>query len=79
MTLQMTPSPVAVAIFEPVVHGGESRSAVMPMFGITPCPVTIITFGLFLLTIEQIARRLLVIPVLGRHGRAGAYGGHRLG
>ncbi len=36
----------------------------MPMFGITPCPVTIFTFGLFLLTTEPIPRRLLVIPVV---------------
>jgi len=36
----------------------------MPMFGITPCPVTLFTFGLFLLTTEPIQRRLLVIPVV---------------
>jgi len=36
----------------------------MPMFGITPCPVTLFTFGLFLLTTEPIPRRLLVIPVV---------------
>ncbi|MEP6908603.1 MAG: DUF6064 family protein [Pseudoxanthomonas sp.] len=36
----------------------------MPMFGITPCPVTIFTFGLFLLTTEPVPRRLLVIPVV---------------
>jgi len=36
----------------------------MPMFGITPCPVTLFTFGLFLLTAEPIYRRLLVIPVI---------------
>lgn len=36
----------------------------MPMFGITPCPVTIFTFGLFLLTTQPIPRRLLVIPVI---------------
>lgn len=36
----------------------------MPMFGITPCPVTIFTFGLFLLTTKPIPRRLLVIPVI---------------
>ena len=36
----------------------------MPMFGITPCPVTIFTFGLFLLTTEPIPRRLLVTPVV---------------
>ena len=36
----------------------------MPMFGITPCPVTLFTFGLFLLTTGPIPRRLLVIPVI---------------
>lgn len=36
----------------------------MPMFGISPCPVTIFTFGLLLLTTEPIPRRLLVIPVV---------------
>ncbi len=36
----------------------------MPMFGITPCPVTMFTFGLFLLTTESVPRRLLVIPVV---------------
>ena len=35
----------------------------MPIFGITPCPVTIFTFGLMLLTSEPVPRRLLVIPV----------------
>ncbi len=35
----------------------------MPMFGITPCPVTIFTFGLMLLTSDPVPRRLLVIPV----------------
>ena len=34
----------------------------MPMLGISPCPVTVFTFGLFLLTTEPIPRRLLVIP-----------------
>ncbi len=34
------------------------------MFGITPCPVTLFTFGLFLLTTEPVPRRLLVIPVI---------------
>ncbi len=36
----------------------------MPTFGITPCPVTLFTFGLFLLTTAPIPRRLLVIPVV---------------
>ncbi len=42
---------------------GEGYPA-MPMFGITPCPVTLFTFGLFLLTTEPIPWRLLAIPVI---------------
>ncbi|MBR0837206.1 hypothetical protein JQ612_28775 [Bradyrhizobium manausense] len=34
----------------------------MPMFGVTPCPVTIFTFGLLLLTTSAVPRWLLVIP-----------------
>ena len=33
-----------------------------PMFGITPCPVTIFTFGVLLLTLAPIPRWLLIIP-----------------
>jgi hypothetical protein len=36
----------------------------MPMFGITPCPVTIFTFGLLLLTIGPVSRWVLVIPFI---------------
>lgn len=36
----------------------------MPMFGITPCPVTIFTFGFLLLSSSKVPRRLLVVPVL---------------
>lgn len=36
----------------------------MPMFGITPCPVTIFTFGVFLLAAAPVPRWLLVIPVI---------------
>jgi Family of unknown function (DUF6064) len=34
----------------------------MPMFGVTPCPVTIFTFGLLLLTARLVSGWLLVIP-----------------
>ena len=34
----------------------------MPMFGVTPCPVTIFTFGLLLLTTRPVPRWLLMIP-----------------
>jgi hypothetical protein len=38
--------------------------AALPMFGITPCPVTIFSFGVLLLADAPVARRLLVVPVL---------------
>ena len=36
----------------------------MPMFGVTPCPVTIFTFGMLLLTTQRLPRWLLVIPFI---------------
>lgn len=36
----------------------------MPMFGITPCPVTLFTFGVLLLATPPLPRTLLVIPFL---------------
>ncbi len=36
----------------------------MPMFGITPCPLTIFTFGLLLLTATPVPRWMLVIPLI---------------
>jgi hypothetical protein len=35
----------------------------VPMFGITPCPVTLFTFGLLVLSSAKVAWWLLVIPV----------------
>ena len=34
-----------------------------PMFGITPCPVTLFTFGVLLLTLAPVPRWLLIIPL----------------
>jgi hypothetical protein len=34
----------------------------IPMFGVTPCPTTIFTFGLLLLTARRVPRWLLVVP-----------------
>ena len=34
------------------------------MFGFTPCPVTLFTFGLFLLATAPIPRGLLAIPLI---------------
>jgi hypothetical protein len=36
----------------------------LPMFGVTPCPVTIFSFGMLLLTRQPVPRWLLVIPFL---------------
>ncbi|MBZ0228905.1 MAG: DUF6064 family protein [Bauldia sp.] len=36
----------------------------MPVFGVTPCPVTIFTFGLLLLTKQPLSRWLLVVPFI---------------
>ena len=38
------------------------RYPAMPMFGITPCPLIIFTFGMLMLAGGQVPRRLLVIP-----------------
>lgn len=40
-------------------HGSD-----LPMFGVTPCPVTIFTFGILLLTLRRLPIYLLVIPTL---------------
>ncbi len=34
----------------------------LPMFGVTPCPVSVFTFGLFLLSTSGLPRGLLAIP-----------------
>ena len=34
----------------------------IPMFGVTPCPVTIFTLGMFLLTTGPVPKGLLVVP-----------------
>lgn len=34
-----------------------------PMFGITPCPVTLFTFGVLLLTVVPVPRWLVIIPL----------------
>lgn len=36
----------------------------MPMFGVTPCPVTLFTFGMLLLTIRPVPIWLLVVPAI---------------
>ena len=36
----------------------------LPMFGVTPCPVTTFTFGCLLLTTSRVPRWLLIIPFI---------------
>ena len=36
----------------------------MPIFGVTPCPVTIFTFGMLLLTTKRLSWWLLAIPLV---------------
>lgn len=54
---------VYAAILYPVIGLATGhRYPEMPMFGVTPCPVTIFTFGFMLLTVRPVSGRLLVIP-----------------
>ena len=53
------------AIVYPLIGRATGHSyPEMPMFGVTPCPVTIFTFGMLLLTIGPVPRWLLVIPAV---------------
>ena len=45
------------------VWTGHTYPAI-PMFGVTPCPVTIFTFGMLLLTTAPVPRIVLAIPFL---------------
>jgi hypothetical protein len=40
------------------------RAAQLPMFGITPCPLTLFTFGVLLLATPPVPRALLVVPFI---------------
>jgi hypothetical protein len=54
---------VYAAILYPLIGVATGhRYPAMPTFGVTPCPVTIFTFGMLLLTIRPVPRWLLVIP-----------------
>jgi hypothetical protein len=53
------------AIIYPLIGvATDHRYPEMPMFGVTPCPVTIFTFGMLLLTAGPVPRWILVIPVV---------------
>jgi hypothetical protein len=58
---------VALVIYAAILYQllGTSTGHVyseMPLFGVTPCPVTIFTLGMFLLTTCPMSRGLMVIP-----------------
>jgi Family of unknown function (DUF6064) len=56
---------VYAAILYPLIGIATAhRYPAMPMFGVTPCPVTVFTFGMLLLTRGPVPRPLLVIPVV---------------
>lgn len=54
----------AAVVYPLVGMWSGHRYPELPMFGITPCPVTIFTFGLMLLAASPVPRWLLVIPVI---------------
>jgi hypothetical protein len=54
----------AMLLYPLVGAAGGHRLAELPLFGVTPCPVTLFTFGVLLLSTSPVPRWLLVIPVL---------------
>lgn len=49
----------------PLIGLGLGHTAAeLPMFGVTPCPLTLFTLGLLLLAKPPVARRLLAIPLV---------------
>jgi hypothetical protein len=52
----------AAVIYPLLGHSSGHVYPAQPTFGITPCPVTLFTFGVLLLTLAPIPRWLLIIP-----------------
>ncbi len=52
----------AAILYPPISLYAGHRYPEMPMFGVTPCPVTIFTFGFLLLTTPPLPHWLLVAP-----------------
>lgn len=52
------------AVVYPLIGLAGHGYPTMPTFGITPCPVTLFTFGVLLVARGPMPRRLLVIPLL---------------
>lgn len=54
----------AAALYPLIGVATGHRYPELPMFGVTPCPVTIFTLGMLLLTVNQPSGYLLAIPLL---------------
>jgi Family of unknown function (DUF6064) len=52
------------ALVYPLIGLAGHGYPAIPMFGITPCPVTLFTFGVLLVAHGPVPRRLLIIPFL---------------
>jgi hypothetical protein len=52
------------ALIYPLIGFAGHGYPTMPMFGITPCPVTLFSLGLLMLAQQPVPRRLLVIPLV---------------
>lgn len=52
------------ALIYPLIGVAGHGYPAMPMFGITPCPVTLLSLGVLLLAQQPVPRRLLVIPLV---------------
>lgn len=54
----------ALVIYPLIGLWSGHRPGELPMFGITPCPVTLFTFGLLLLAAAPVPRWLLAVPIV---------------
>lgn len=54
----------AAVVYPLIGLGSGHRLGELPMFGITPCPVTIFTFGLLLLAASPVPHWLFMIPII---------------
>jgi hypothetical protein len=52
------------ALIYPLIGVAGHGYPAMPMFGVTPCPVTLFSLGVLLLAQQPVPRRLLVIPLV---------------
>jgi hypothetical protein len=54
----------ATAVYPLLGMWAGHRYPEMPMFGVTPCPVTLFTLGVLLLSITRVPRWMLVVPFI---------------